>query len=685
MRKSARLVVVLLGVWVALCELRGLGLHWIPVGPEKWLHLIVMGAGAALCLLRAAVIRRERGAWLLLGLGVMAWVLGELYFTAVLWTDSSPPVPSPADAGYLSLPPLVFLGLILLARSRIRNLPKTVWADGVAAGLAAGAMSAAVVFKPVLAVVAGNGLSVATNLSYPIMDLMLLGFICGVLAVGGRRVDRRFGVIALGIACFWAADTIYLIKVAHGTWVSGGPYDPGWWTIAVCIAAAAWMPPKGRAATVRRSEAISVPIASALVSMGILVAGTLTDVTLPAIALASGALVSVLLRLVLTFGAHQSTLDRSRHEALTDPLTALGNRRAFTAALADRLDCEEPEPTILVLLDLDGFKGYNDDFGHGAGDALLQRMAGALATVLDTRGDVYRMGGDEFCLLLPGGEEGEALLDAAAAALSDQDAGPLISASLGSVRLPEETGEMEEALRLADQRMYAHKHWVRRTGAGEEVGRALLAAVAARDPRLATHVDDVAECAAALAVALGCPPVEVESIRAAAELHDVGKLGVPESILHKPGPLTDQEWDRMRNHTIAGERIIVSSPALASVAPLVRSSHERWDGGGYPDGLAGEEIPLGARIIAVSDSYHAMTADRGYRQAMSEEVALGELRSCSGTQFDPVVVRAFLALRAGMEDRQPSINGGGDRQPSISGGGSTEDTESVTSMAVSRP
>ena len=316
MPRYIRLALLLLGAWIAACELHALGLSSLPVGPEKWLHLIVMGAGAALCLLRAVSRRRERAAWLLIGLGVMAWVFGELYFTVVLWSDSSPPVPSPADGGYLSLPPLVFVGLILLARSRITGLPKTLWADGVTAGLAAGAMSAAIVFKPVLAAVAGGGLSVSTNLSYPIMDLILLGFICGVLAVGGRRVDRRFGVIALGIACFWSADTIYLIKAAEGTWVSGGPYDPGWWMISVCCAAAAWMAPRGRAARVRRAEAISVPIASAVVSLAILVVGTLIDVTLPAIALASGALLSVLLRLVLTFRAHQLTLQRSRQEAL---------------------------------------------------------------------------------------------------------------------------------------------------------------------------------------------------------------------------------------------------------------------------------------------------------------------------------------------------------------------------------
>ena len=143
---------------MAACELHALGLSWVPVGPEKWLHLVVMGAGAALILAARRVRREERAAWLLLGLGVMAWVLGELYFTAVLWSDASPPVPSPADAGYLSLPPLVFAGLVVLARTRIRGLSKTLWADGLTAGLTAGAISAAVVLEPVVNALGGGQL-----------------------------------------------------------------------------------------------------------------------------------------------------------------------------------------------------------------------------------------------------------------------------------------------------------------------------------------------------------------------------------------------------------------------------------------------------------------------------------------------------------------------------------------------
>ncbi len=240
MPRPVRYLLILLGAWIVASELHGLGLSWVPVGPEKWLHLVVMGAGAALCILRAVLRREERAAWLLLGLGVMAWVLGELYFTAVLWKDVSPPVPSWADAGYLLLPPLVFAGLVVLAHGRIRGLSKTLWADGLTAGLTAGAISAAVVLAPVVKALGSGQLAIATNLSYPVAALLLLGLICGLLAVGGRRLDRRFAILALGILLFWASDTIYLIKTAQGTWVSGGPFDPGWWAISVCFATAAW-------------------------------------------------------------------------------------------------------------------------------------------------------------------------------------------------------------------------------------------------------------------------------------------------------------------------------------------------------------------------------------------------------------------------------------------------------------
>ena len=207
-----------------------------------------------------------------------------------------------------------------------------------------------------------------------------------------------------------------------------------------------------------------------------------------------------------------------------------------------------------------------------------------------------------------------------------------------------EATEPVEALRIADQRMYANKH-AGRMSAGRQSKDVLLRALAERDPHLGTHAETVA-LAAATAEALGLPPEEVESVRHASELHDVGKVAIPDAILGKPGPLTAEEWEFVRRHTVIGERIILAAPALSRVAKLVRASHERWDGGGYPDALAGDAIPVGARIVAVADAFAAMIAGRPYRPERTAQEALEELQRGAGTQFDPAVVDAWCAAHS---------------------------------------
>ena len=198
---------------------------------------------------------------------------------------------------------------------------------------------------------------------------------------------------------------------------------------------------------------------------------------------------------------------------------------------------------------------------------------------------------------------------------------------------------------MADQRMYAHKH-SRRAPAEAQSKDVLLQALAERHPELGPHADIVADLAQATAMRLALPDEEIRNVRLAAELHDVGKVAVPDSILRKPGPLDESEWEFIRRHTLIGERIIAAAPALETVARLVRSSHERWDGAGYPDALRGEEIPLGSRIVAVADAFDAMTASRPYCEPRPAAEALDELRRCAATQFDPVVVEAFCAAWA---------------------------------------
>jgi diguanylate cyclase (GGDEF)-like protein len=339
--------------------------------------------------------------------------------------------------------------------------------------------------------------------------------------------------------------------------------------------------------------------------------------------------------------------------SLTDGLTGLYNRRKLMADLEARFpetDGPSGPPMALGILDLNGFKAYNDAFGHFAGDALLTRLGRRLRHDVGTRGEVYRLGGDEFCVIAPGGTDAiDALSVDVAAALSERGDGFAIGTSSGWVVAPTEAATREEALRLADKRMYAEKAGGR-PPAGRQVADVLLRTLEERHPDLGQHVGGVADMAAAVARRLGLDDKEVERIAHAARLHDVGKVAIPDAILAKPEPLEPEEWEFMKRHTIIGERIISAAPSLTDVARLVRWSHERWDGSGYPDELAGEDIPLGARIVSACDAYDAMITDRPYKAAVDSERACAELRRCAGTQFDPAVVPAFLAEVAAKRD-----------------------------------
>jgi diguanylate cyclase (GGDEF)-like protein len=338
-------------------------------------------------------------------------------------------------------------------------------------------------------------------------------------------------------------------------------------------------------------------------------------------------------------------LEDSRVEALTDHLTGLGNRRALLGDLELQLHPDNSQTAcILVMFDLDGFKQYNDTYGHPAGDALLHRLATRLRGELGDAATAYRMGGDEFCVLAEvDPADGHALAQKAAAALSDQGEGFHVGCSYGIVQLPLETADPAEAMRLADDRMYDAKASVRTSARGQSTA-VLLKVLHERSNELGHHIDDVAKLAGLVAEQLGLSQADQHAIRTAAQLHDVGKAAIPDTILDKPGPLDEAEWELMRCHTLIGERIVSAAPALASTAELIRASHERFDGHGYPDRLQGPQIPLGARIIAVCDAFDAMISDRPYQAEVSISEAHEELRRCSGSQFDPQVVEAFCAV-----------------------------------------
>jgi two-component system cell cycle response regulator len=610
----------------------------------SWVYTGVMFVGSAMCLLAAAVRRRERGAWALIGLGVLFWSGGDLVWTLWLNALDNPPYPTVADGLYLGSYVAIYAGLLTLLRARVRPIRPAQWLDGAVGGLAAAAIVAALVFPALAGLTEGDTIDVAFNLAYPVCDVLLLTLIMMAFGLNRWRVDRSWLLLGLGQLANVVADSVFSYQSALGTYVSGSWVDTLWPLGATLTAAAAWQATSRRTVEEVAGRTLPLTAAFAAVALAVLVIGQFTTVHLAAALLATGALIVAGARGGMLFRENLQLLRASQHESLTDGLTGLPNRRALMRDLEDAADeATAADRRTLALFDLDGFKQYNDAFGHAAGDALLQRLGGDLEATLAGHGRAYRLGGDEFCVLLDQHATADDRIFAAALDALAEPADPFtVDASYGLVSLPADADTAADALRLADHRMYALKHGRRATkGEAREV---LLAVLGEREPDLERHMHHVAQLARTVGTRLGLDAEDLDVVVRAAELHDIGKVAIPDEILHKPGPLDEAEWAFIRQHTIIGERIVGAAEALRPVGRVVRASHERWDGGGYPDGLAGEAIPLGARIVFVCDAWDAMTSDRGYRGALPAEAAAQELRSNAGTQFDAHVVDALLVV-----------------------------------------
>jgi diguanylate cyclase (GGDEF)-like protein len=375
---------------------------------------------------------------------------------------------------------------------------------------------------------------------------------------------------------------------------------------------------------------------------------------------------------LLAIGLYQRSTFRAMQAmrlALTDPLTGLGNHRSFHERLQRELVAAEQDgtPVALCLFDLDDLKKINDQHGHPTGDAVLSQVASRLRQ----GGEAFRLGGDEFAVLLPGHGEREA--SAVARSIVERIAALRIegidevTVSGGVATFPTHGAGRDELIRLADSALY----WAKEDGknrvrayAAESFLRANLEQLAdspdraaryraaeslaqtvdARDAYDGRHSQRVGEYAARIARQLGADEPTIELIRLGGSLHDLGKLAIPEELLRKPTALSDGERLVLERHPQIGYRML-ESLGVDAVAECVLHHHERWDGTGYPGKLAGEQIPLAARIVFVADSYDAMTAARGPIRGAglprTEEEAIAELERCAGTQFDPRVVEAF--------------------------------------------
>jgi two-component system, cell cycle response regulator len=535
------------------------------LGPDdiynRWLYDALILLGLAACATRAVRVQAERGAWWSLTIGVGAWAIAEQLFHFVY--SGSPPYPSVADVFYLAFYPACYVALLLLLRERFSEFSRSLWLDGAMATLATAAFGAAVLFEVVLRSTHGSTDVIVTNLAYPLGDILLLSAVIGIFALTGWRPDRTWVLIGAGLALSAFADAVFLVQTATDSYTQGTLLDVVWPASILLLSAAAWQRPHRVAVTLEGRPLLATPLVCGLIGLGIFMYDHFHPLNVLATSLAGATMLTVMLRTWITFRENTSVLAMVRHQAFTDALTGLGNRRRLVAELERALaHGTHAEPRLLAIFDLDGFKLYNDTFGHPAGDVLLARLARNLAAAVGSVGICYRLGGDEFCVLAGVSGDQAAFLNAASKALGDKGEGFTVTSSFGAVFFPEEAASPSEVLRLADQRLYTQKRQRAERGHPHEM---LLRALYEREPGLQVHVQSVAEMACAVGAVLGLAGEKLEELRLAARLHDVGKLAIPDDVLQKPGPLNLSEWAFIREHTVIGERILGAAPAWRDV------------------------------------------------------------------------------------------------------------------------
>ncbi|MFX4262328.1 PAS domain S-box protein [Pelotomaculum propionicicum] len=336
--------------------------------------------------------------------------------------------------------------------------------------------------------------------------------------------------------------------------------------------------------------------------------------------------------------------ERLKVLSLRDPLTGLYNRAYFENEI-ERLESGGYSQASVLMCDVDGLKIINDSFGHDSGDDLLIAAADVLRSSLRDSDIIARIGGDEFAVILPncGQVPAERAFSRILSAVEKYNAAnPLIPLSLSvGFATTKRPLDLRDLYKEADNNMYREKlHQSRSTRSA--VVQTLVKAMEARDFNTEDHAERLLVLVSDLGRAVDLPKQKLDDLRLLAKFHDIGKVGIPDSILFKPGPLTFSETKEMRRHCEIGHRIAQSAPDLALIADWILKHHEWWNGKGYPIGLKEEEIPLECRILAIADAYDAMTSDRPYRGALSHEEAVAELKRCAGTQFDPRLVKKFI-------------------------------------------
>jgi diguanylate cyclase (GGDEF)-like protein len=435
---------------------------------------VVVCAGLA-CLTRALRGGPERGAWLAISASILAWAAGEIWWTLYIEGNPHAPYPSPADVGYLAFYPLAILGLYLLVRARAGELDRRLWMDGLIAALGSGALGTALLVEFVADHTSGSAIEVATTLAYPFGDVVLVSLIVGIIALTRWRPGRTWTLLLGGLAVMAVADVAFTLQSYEATLPGGDWVEPIYLLSAVLLGAEAWQPQADRILPDARFDGWREMIVPGIVTGAMIVLGFLqylhSSSALTTI-LWSLTMLAVIGRLALSLRENTRLLEQVR----TDTLTGLGSQARM------RMDLELREhspgaPLTVILLDLNGFKRYNDSFGHPAGDKMLAMLGKRLKGAVEAPATGYRLGGDEFLVLVDGGivelgpERRVDIAVAAAEALTSRGKGFELSAAWGIASVPEEADSPAEAMQLADVRMYAQKESRRLAWSAEPLNR----------------------------------------------------------------------------------------------------------------------------------------------------------------------------------------------------------------------
>ncbi len=690
------------GIFVAVDDLCGVFFPAIAAGFNLW---------AVLALSRAqtddtpALASMRRSSLFTLG-ALFCLVAGQIVsigYQIVL--QGPPPTPSLADVFYLSIYPCALMGILLLPNARRTQLTRTrVVIDSLMIMTAVVTCSWYFILGPTLLSANASPLSRIFGTFYPLGDLVL-SFAFLSIIYRANPAPFRFGlrVLICGALIYLATDSTFDYETLHNTFAPGTLIDVGWVAGPMLIA---WSSQALFNAGVRMQQDADAPEASPhthfslwraalpyllMPVVGVLFAFTLyhpTDLPLATGVYVGGSLLIVLLvsrqflsmRETIAFAREIQALHEKniRLQALstTDPLTNLPNHRALQEVLHKELTMATLQgiPLSLVMIDIDHFREFNDQYGHDVGDRVLQHVARTMQDTLDADDFVARYGGEEFVVVKRACDE-RAIAQTAErirAAIADSTfivssgARVPITVSLGHSTFPVHASVASSLLKAADLALFAAKRSGRNriaqyslalltaqaqeadvplslpSEANLETVQALITAIDLRDGYTAAHSEGVSRYAVAIGTRIGLPPQEIEQLRLGGLIHDVGKIGVPDHVLSKAGKLTAEEWEQMQAHTTMGTQVVQDVHSLRHLLPLVRWHHERLDGSGYPDGLRGDEIPYLVRVLSVADVFEAFTAERPYHPARSKQEGLDLLWSeVQKGRMEEIIVRAL--------------------------------------------